>query len=201
MNNVETLLNVFGVSASEAARWVEVDRSRVVRWKDVEQPPMKLAIAFGVRYDWLIGESSTMWSDKVVAMQRDLRLYLATNEAMRAMTTSKRVTSVLAWLANHAPQSLGGAAGVERYLTAILHLTSIDAYRDVAQGVVPAGDTTVKRLAEWCDVPVEWFEDGRPERLQCDPYESVVRLAKSLGVSAADVEAAVYRLAQRDSII
>jgi hypothetical protein len=128
-----------------------------------------------------------MWSESFEATRREIRAKLA----RRDWSNSTRTLRVA--------QALDMARATDfrlftcELVSSVLRLDE-KTIRAIGAGTTAVSDGTIKRLSEWLDVPVAWFETGDHETLDdLSEYFDVVALAHHAGISAGELRRMVER--------
>lgn len=185
MTKVSHVLNeVFDISLAQAAELVGVSAGTTVqRWaNETSEPPKAFFAKLGISHDWYDGTSGEMWNARVHAIRRELASYLESVDAS-SMSPSERFRLVVTWLLDNASD-----IATPKYLAAILRMLDrfgrINAFHDMASGLVPASESAISRLADWTKVPQAWFYDGKREHVAGDAYNAVAAEARLAGIPA-----------------
>lgn len=178
-DRVRELLAMFGLSSQrEAADFFGCSQPSISRWSHGGQPDVSVAIRTGVSYDWLVGLSSQVWGERVLDIRRAVRRFAATIDAT---TPSRRFRRIASWV-QHTYEDLV----TDAYMAAWLHVDRIEYLDYMATVDVP--NELIKRLAEYVDIPFEWFVTGDERYVKGDGYDEIIARLKRMGVSPQQAE-------------
>jgi hypothetical protein len=161
---------------------MNVDKAAVSRWTDPYKPPVELAIRTGVSYDWLLGLSSFMWSERVVNLRRSLRSYLTTTDAK---SPSQRVIAVIEFLRSQAPDLV-----TDEYLAKVMRV-DVETIRLFVSGDDAVGRDVIRKLAEFVDIDASWFDTG--DKALLVDWSELGEQLRSAGFTPVEVEAMIRR--------
>lgn len=164
-NKVDELVRVLGfasrrqfarfLGASPGAMnyWAEWAASEGEKDEKTRTFPYEHAITLGISYDWLIGQSENMWSDRTRNLHRELWSFLAAFEVIPESPSDRFRLAVL-WLQGHAPSLV-----TTRYLAALLRVREDQLHRYITPDTSVAQEA-IDELAKWTGVPLGWFNTG-----------------------------------------
>jgi DNA-binding XRE family transcriptional regulator len=176
-DRVKHVLETFGTSQTDLAEnWLHVSKGTINHWVKVS-PSIELARLLGVSFDYLVGDSNEMWSNRVVKLRKSLKAFLATN--LDVASPSKRFVVVVEWLSSQAPDLV-----TVDYLSRWLRVEG-DTLRAYVDGTMTATRSTMRRLGEWCDIDVAWFDNADATYL--DTYDGIIDEARQARLSSKDL--------------
>lgn len=162
-------MDLYGITSQrQLAQIIGVTQGAVHKWIHGARPPVELAVWAGVSYDWLIGRSPEIWSHEMLSLRRLLREKFSSDEYSVVMSPSTRFRLVATWALEQ------GTFITKQTLSTFLRIEE-ETLDMILSGKLNAEWATILRLAEYLDIPKEWFEDGSSRRLRIDRYEAVVK--------------------------